>query len=525
MTHPLPRALFGRARVPLPTGAEAAAFDRKAIDGGVPQPVLMENAGRAAACVVQRLHPVGRIAVVAGRGNNGGDGVVLARTLAGWGRDVRLVVVGERPDPDPLLHGWGVATRRPSLGGGDPDPPDLTGADVVVDALLGTGTRGAPREPEARAIRAMNECGRPVLSLDVPSGVDADTGAVAGQAVRAALTVAFGAPKRGCLLHPGRERSGRIVAVEIGFPPWSDADASAFLVTPGWARLRRPRRRPATHKNAEGRLLLVAGSPAYGGAAVLSARAALRAGVGFLRVAAPPPLGPLLQGSVPEAVHVDATDEGALRAAVEASDAVAAGPGLGTGSGSGSVCRLLLGAREARPLLLDADALNLLARGGLPEWGEGDAPALLTPHPGEAGRLLGCGAGEIVSDPVGAARRIAGRFGAATLLKGTPSMVATRNGEAPLLVAAGGTSDLARAGMGDVLTGAAGAFLARGAAPEVAAGLGLHFTGRAAELSGAGESVLPTDVIEHLPAALAEEGDGASDLDLPSVILDLPPAR
>lgn len=532
---------FGRSRVFLPTGRESAAFDQRAIsETGVPSTVLMECAGRAAALVVQRLHPRGRIVVVAGGGNNGGDGVVMARSLTAWGRDVELVVAGERPDPDPLLHGWSLPrTSAPENADGLRDA--LGRADVVVDALLGTGIRGAPRDPAAAVIRSIAACGRPVVALDVPSGVDADTGAVGGEAVRADVTVAFGTPKLGCLMHPGRERAGRLVAVEIGFPPWSQDDASARLVTRGWAASRRPRRPPVTHKNAEGRLLLVAGSPELAGAAVLSARGALRAGVGFLRVAAPPELRGLLQAAVPEAVHVDAKDHDALTAAVRASDAVAVGPGLGTGSAAREGFRRLLEARADRALLLDADALNLLATDALdlPAADALDLPAdddsaeraptgggvLLTPHPGEAARLLACDPGDVLADPPGAARRISERHGAATLLKGTPSLVAPADPAEPLLVSGEGSSDLARAGMGDVLTGVAAAFLARGSTPSVAGGLALHFTGRAADLAGMGEALLPTDVARWMHEALAEDGDGASDLGLPLVLLDLPPAR
>lgn len=513
--------------MPVPTGAESAAFDARAIDDlEVPAPVLMENAGRAAAMILQRLHPSGRVGVVAGSGNNGGDGLVLARSLTTWARQVELFLVGDRPEPDPLLRGWTLTTHA--------DASDLTrrlaAFDIVVDALLGTGIRGAPREPQARAIQAMNQCGRPVVALDLPSGVDADTGRVPGEAVSAHVTVTFGAPKMGTLLHPGRERAGRLIAVEIGFPPWSEATgregelsppaASALLITPGWAEARRPRRPPVTHKNAAGRLLLLAGSEDFGGAAVLAARAALKGGVGYVRVAAPAGLGHLIQSSVPEAVYVDASDAEALASAVRASDAVAAGPGLGTGADARERLGTVLRSRETRPVVLDADALNLLARGEAAGWDP--SHALLTPHPGEAGRLLDREAGAVAGDPVGAVRELAERFGAAVLLKGIPSLVAPLHTEEPLLVSASGSSDLARAGMGDTLTGAAGAFLARGAPPVVAGGLALHFTGRAAALADAGEALLPSDVSAHLPQALAEGGDGTTDLGLPFVVLDLP---
>lgn len=511
-------SFFGRSRVPVPTGSEATAFDaRAARDAGVPERVLMESAGRAAAQCVQRLHPEGWVAVVVGKGNNGGDGLVLARALTAWGREVEVLEVGERSEPDPLTHGWDLSRRR--LEDEDALRRRLSGAGVVVDALLGTGIRGAPRPLQAGAIRSMNDAGSPVVALDIPSGVDADSGAAPGEAIRAAETIAFGAPKLGSLLHPGRERSGRVLAVEIGFPPWSAEDASVLLITPAWASECRPRREAVTHKNAAGRLLLLVGSPGLAGAALLSAGAALRAGVGFLRVATPPALRELVQGRVPEAVWVDASDASTLSEAVEASDAVAAGPGLGTGEEARRLLDVVTNAAAERAILLDADALNLLAQHPESGW----KAHLLTPHPGEAGRLLERDSREMAADPVDSARSLARRFGSAVLLKGTPSVVAPSSPEGELLVSASGSSDLARAGMGDVLTGVAGAFLARGASPRSAAGLALHFTGRAAARAAAGEALLPTDLIHHLPAALSEEGAGSSSLDLPFLLLDLPP--
>lgn len=514
---------MGRVFVPVPTGSQSAAFDRRAIESeGVPQPVLMENAGRGAAQVLTRLFPRGTVLVLAGGGNNGGDGVVLARTLQSWGRPVELLSDPGRPNPDPLLHGWEVS--------GEPIPDGdlrlaarLQAADVVVDALLGTGIRGAPRPAQARVIRAMNDTDRPVLALDIPSGVDADTGAVEGEVVRARATVAFGAPKLGTLLHPGREMSGRLLAVEIGFPPWKNQDVSGRLLTPEWAHRHRPRRPLVTHKNATGRLLLVAGSSRMGGAAVLAARGALRSGVGYLRVAVPEDLRSVLQSSVPEAVQVERDDPGALGEALAASDALAAGPGLGTDPETARLLDGLLAEAGHRPVLLDADALNLLAAGKLTQWDPaGSGPALLTPHPGEAARLLDRSSAEVADDPVQAARELARRYGAAVLLKGAPSVVATPREADPLLISATGSSDLARAGMGDVLTGSAGAFLARGADPAVAGGLALHFTGLAALLAGEGEALLPGSVAEGLVRALATEGAGTSPLELPSLVLDLP---
>ncbi len=531
----LPR---GVACLPAPTGAEAAAFDRLAQErDGVPGAVLMESAGRAAADLLQRLHPQGPVLVVAGAGKNGGDGLVLARTLVARGRNARLLVVGRRPHPDPLLHGWHLE-RRDLLDAAAVHPEHFTGAAVIVDALLGTGLSGAPRRLQGAAIEAMNDARAPVLALDLPSGVDADTGAVPGAAVRAVTTAAFGAPKLGTLLHPGRTLAGRIVALEIGFPPWGADDASALCITPGWAHTVRPRRSPTDHKNAGGRLLLVAGSPGMAGAAVLAARAALRAGVGYLRLALPASLFGTLHDALPEVVLVDAGDREALRAAVESSDALALGPGLGLGEKAAAALSVALeaffpgsegaggeGAEPARGLVLDADALNLLAaaRIRLPTGLPPDR-VLLTPHPGEAARLLEeAGAEGITADPVAAAGRIARRFNATVLLKGAPSLVASPEAR-PALLALEGSSDLARAGMGDVLTGAAGAFAARGLDARTAGALALHATGRSALLAGRGEALLPSEVAEGIQGALAPTAPAHDDplSSLETLLLDLP---
>ncbi len=529
---------LARAPLPVPTGTEAAAFDRRAIDSlGVPQPVLMENAGRSAALVLHHLHPDGRVVIIAGSGNNGGDGIVLARTLHSQGRSVRVFRTGGRPDPDPLLHHHPVPIHTLPGENGDLGVLEeaLQGTSVVVDALLGTGIRGAPREGASRiieGIRAGRAAGAHVIALDLPSGVDADTGGIPGVAVEADTTIAFGAPKLGILLHPGRAASGRIIAVEIGFPPWPSGSFGAEGITPEWAARTGPRRPPRTHKNANGRLLLVGGEPGMAGAVILAARAALRAAPGYLRIASDPSNRALLNGAVPEAVFVDALDPEALRQAGEASDAVAAGPGVAQGPLGPALAELLERLPGALPLCLDAGALRRLAAGGLPAvtgsgggGGRRGTHTLLTPHPGEAAALLEEDVDAIVGDPLGAARRGAERWGTAFLLKGEPTVVAAPGSDVPVRIALRGGSRFARAGMGDVLTGVIGGFLARGLSGADAGALALHRTGRAADHLDLGESLLPSDLPEALPRATEEQGPGWTDLPHPFVLLDLPAAR
>lgn len=518
MSPDSPRGAFGRPAALAPTAAEAARFDDEAIRGrGVPGAALMENAGRQAALLVHHLHPGGRVVALVGGGNNGGDALVCLRALAAWGRDVAAVVVGRRPEPDLPLHAWDL----PQVVAGDWTGP-LSSASVIVDGLLGTGLRGAPRGRFAQAIEAANEAPAPVVALDAPSGVDGTTGAVPGACIAADLTVAFGGPKLGTLLHPARNRCGRIVAVEIGLPP--GGRAGARLVTPGWVSRRLPRRPSVTHKNAVGTLSVVAGS-AMPGAAALAVRSAFRCGAGLVRVCAAPP-GAELVAAVPEAIFVGAADERAVASAVEAGAALVAGPGLGAGPEAARELEWALRARGRRAAALDADALTLLAggvAGGLEATG-GDGDVVVTPHPGEMARLAGASVAEVQRDRVGAARSLAESAGVVVLLKGAPTLVADPGGGL-LVSTCDAPSDLAAAGMGDVLTGAVGAFLAQRVPAFEAAGLALGTTDRAVAALDLGASLSASDIVEALPAALAERGAGPARLPFPFVVFDQLPPR
>lgn len=585
-----------RGPVPVQTADEAAAFDRRAIDAvGVPEPVLMENAGRSAALVARAVFFGGvsaagggsgrtsasrRPSVVAlvGSGNNGGDALVALRSFAAWDHPVRAVLVADRAPDDPLLHGWSVDVVTDEDLDDDELGRILGDADLVVDGILGTGVRGAPRERQARVIRVLNgiaegphgpgdhasladgpsSAGPAVLALDVPSGVDASTGAVPGEVVRADLTVSFGAPKLGALLHPARARVGRHVTVEIGFPPMLDDDASAFLVTPEWVARRLPRRPTDTHKNRVGRVVVVGGGAGMAGAAVLTGQAAFRSGAGLVQIASVAENREAIHGALPEAIFVDVTDAAALDAALDEADAVAAGPGLGTHEAASEVLRTVIGGGPSgpggtAPLVLDADALNLAAEGAVDLAGvAADRPVLITPHPGEMTRLMDGGAGEdSKGDSEGRdagerdaggpdertgpeasaaeiARRAVERFGCAVLFKGAPSLVASPEGS--LAVDSQSSSDLAVAGMGDTLTGVCAGLLAqdRGSDTARAGSLALYLTGRAATLASRGPGLTPSDVAERLPDAVNELLRGArseTDLALPFVILDADPAR
>jgi hydroxyethylthiazole kinase-like uncharacterized protein yjeF len=504
-------AVYGRELVAAPTAAEASELDRTALTSvGVPEPVLMENAGRSTALLLNRLFPLGRIVGVVGSGHNGGDAFVLLRNLAAWGRDVSWVSATHSQPPSALLHGFDI-----------PRPEDMelafAGAAVLVDGILGTGATGPPRAQAADAIARMNASRTPILAIDLPSGVDASTGRVPGPAVRAKVTVTIGSPKLGLMLQPARDFCGRLIAIEIGFPP--AAHAPALLITPEWADRRRPRRAPDGHKGTSGRLLILGGRPGMAGAAAIATKAALRAGAGLVYVASDPENRVVLQRLAPEAIFVDRDDEAALTSAVRQCSALVAGPGMGTDDTARSALERTIASSNV-PLLLDADALTYFASDRAALRREAELrPLLLTPHPGEMARLAGTEVTGVLEDRVAVARASAAEYGCVVLLKGAPSIVAHQG---PLLVGTTGSSDLATAGMGDQLAGAIGAFLAAGVEPADAAALGLFYGGRAADLAELDTALSPMDVSRLLPRAFRSPGRREAPFHLPFVSFDQP---
>ncbi len=514
---------------PVPTGTESRSIDRWAMEQvGVPPPALMERAGTHAASLIARHLGFGEttgVVVVAGSGDNGGDARIVARCLAAWGHQVHLLETGSDPRSELLTRGR--LTARPAA-----DIDDdllraiLVAADVVVDGMLGTGASGDLRGEVLRVARFLDELGErapTVVALDTPTGTDADTGEVVAHALRASATIAFGWPKLGTLLEPARSHAGRVIAVEIGFPELDPEDgptASWGVLDPSWARAVLPERSADTHKNEAGPVLVVAGSEGMAGAAILAGRAALRAGAGFLRIASVPANREIVQGALPEAVWVDRTDESALHAALAASRAVVVGPGIGTDAAAASVLRVVLDAGIS--VVVDADALTLVGRGeaDLPDAADGP-PTILTPHPGEAARLLGMDVADVQADRPAALELLRERTGAVVLLKGSPSLVAGVERRLDPT----GSSDLATAGVGDVLAGAIGGLVVRGVDAEQAAALGLWLTSAAARVAAHGPGLQSADLPDHLPAAMAETRAGRCVARIePWVTLDLPAA-
>jgi NAD(P)H-hydrate epimerase len=488
------------AEVWAPTADEMAALDRAAVEAGLAaERTLIEAAGRELAHRIAETWPHGSVCGLVGSGHNGADTMVALRTLAAWGRDVRAIRGGGTPPRPEVRAGWPLELESPEAFAAAPP----TGG-VVVDGLLGTGVKGAPRAPQAALLERANGLGLPIVAADLPSGADPTTGEVPGACVRADLTVCFGWPKLGLLRYPARGYCGRIEAVEIGFPPPSGDDAAgARVITARWVRELLRDRPPAGHKGTSGYLLLAAGAPGMAGAAVLAARSAYRAGAGIVRVYADPANREVVQRAVPGAIF--AAWNGELEDQAGWAHALAVGPGLGRAPGRRRLVEDLLAARcrsdgSHRPVVLDADGLNVFA---------GDADALaarlgpgdvITPHPGEMSRLVDRTTGTVTDDPAAAARSAAGRFGCVVVLKGNPTFVALPDGS--LRVAVTGGPALAVGGTGDVLTGAIGALLAAGAPSADAASAALVLTGLAADLTGFGDvGMVAEDIPESIPAA------------------------
>jgi NAD(P)H-hydrate epimerase len=485
----------------------------------------MENAGRGAAEVIARiLGPVQgrRVVVVCGKGNNGGDGFVAARHLLLRGARVAVWLAGRAEevggDARMNLDAWRAAGQPVTeLADADGVARDhlrasLAGAELVVDALLGTGVHGPVAGVLADAVAAINEAGRPVCALDLPSGLPSDGEAPAGPVVRAHVTATFGLPKLGLAVPPGLELAGRVELVDLGVPrAWLAAGLRTALLEPADVASLLPPRPVDAHKGRYGHLLVMAGSLGKTGAAVLACLGALRAGTGLVTCALPRSQQPVVAGAIAEAMTEALPETAAgslsaqavdrLLALLHRMDAGALGPGAGLDPETQTALREVI--RQAqRPLVVDADALTALA-GHLALVRNAAGPRLLTPHPGEAARLLGVGIPEVQADRLGAARRLAEATGAIVALKGARTIVAAPDGEA--VVNPTGNPGMASGGMGDVLTGIAGGLLAQGLDPGAALRAAVYLHGLAGDLAAEARGaagLLATDVAGTLPAAI-----------------------
>ncbi len=494
------------------------ACDRAAIEEyRIPGIVLMENAGLQVLDVLLEMNdgasPLST-AVVCGSGNNGGDGYVVARHLHNLGREavVYLVADPERLRGDALLNyqiaiKFGVPIRAATELTAAEFANALAGYEFVVDALLGTGIEGPVRGPARVAIQAINEAGRPVLAVDLPSGVEADGGGVMGEVVRAQSTVALAALKSCHVLSPACEACGEVVLAEISIPAdvIDAAEPRLLLGTAESVAMALPPRPAGAHKGTQGRVLVCGGAVGTAGAVVLAARGALRTGAGLVDVACPQAIYDLVGAGVTEAlVHPwdEAESTPVLDEWIAAANALVVGPGLGTGSPATELARSLVRSSPV-PTVVDADGLNALV-GDLEPLREAPAARILTPHPGEAGRLLEISTADVQGDRVGAARALADRSGSIVVLKGHRTLIAAP-GEVTV-VNPTGNPGMATGGTGDVLAGVIGALVGQGTDPFRAAWVGAWLHGTAGDLvaSDLGEaSLIAGDLADALPAAFA----------------------
>ncbi len=512
---------------PLPDAEAMRAVDRWAIEErGVAGLDLMEWAGAGVSQAVERLLADGPVTVVCGKGNNGGDGLVAARLLRNAGREVTVLCTAapedftgdaltnmrRLPGPPPVgLDGrvWGAVGEEAVA-----DP--LGTAAVIVDALLGTGFQGEPRGAVAQAIEAIEASEAPVVSVDVPSGVDASTGVITGLAVSAAVTTTFHASKPGLWIRPGKAHAGQVVEIDIGIPRGAPDGAVIGLIEPAvLAEL--PRRQPSGTKFVSGHVLVAGGSLGLTGAPAMAARASMRAGAGYVTACVPASLQTVLaSGATPELMTVglpdrdgSLTEEGVERV-LEASGrggALALGPGLGRSEGAFAFARRL--AQEAAvAMVLDADGLNAHA-GRLESLAARMGHTVLTPHVGELARLQECESADIEGARLEHVRAAAASASAVVVLKGDDTLVAEPGGT--VAVSRGGSPALATAGTGDVLTGVISALLAQGLEPFTAAAAGVWMHAEAGRLAaarlGVAEGVIASDVIEALPGARMGVGD------------------
>ena len=503
--------------------AEMRALDRQAIEGfGIPEDVLMENAGEAAFAVLGRAFGLAgkRFIIVCGVGNNGGDGFVLARRLHAVEAVLKVVVVGDQNRlRGAALKNRQILSRLPvkveALQDINHLAADLAACDVVVDALLGTGLSRPVAGLQHEVIERVNGSGKTVLSLDIPSGVHGDTGAVLGAAVRADLTVTFGLPKRGNLLWPGFGHCGTLYLSPLSFPP-SMIEAAGLQVAVN-APLPLPPRHPQGHKGTFGDALFIAGAGSYFGAPYLAAMSFLKAGGGYARLAAPAAMTPFLANQGPEIVFApqQATPTGsialgnkaALLELAERVDFVVLGPGLSLDAESQQLARELV-AELNKPLLIDGDGITALCEEPM-VLADRQAPTILTPHAGEMARLTGRSAIEVEADRIAVVQETAARLGTLIVLKGAHSLIGSPDRR--VFINLSGNSGMATPGSGDVLTGAIAAMFGLGLAIPEAVRMGVFVHGLAGDLATAetgADGLVASDILRALPAAMRQARAG-----------------
>jgi hydroxyethylthiazole kinase-like uncharacterized protein yjeF len=520
----------------LATASQMQELDRRAInEWGIPGVVLMENAGRLTYEAMIENFEIDEytdVLVVSGKGNNGGDGFVIARHLFNNGIPVKVALLAEPSGlkGDALVNFNIIKEMRIDIAIiDDAEKMDLFNslldeADVVVDAIFGTGLDSEVGGHYAQVIEAINEGDADIVSVDIPSGLSCDSGSIMGDCIVADLTVTYGLAKIGQVIYPGAEMVGDLVVVDISLPRnlLLQTNFDSFIAEPEQLFGIIPQRLPNDHKGSFGHLLIVAGSPGKTGAAAMSAQSSLRSGAGLVTLGVPSDLNPILETKLTEemTVPLPQTDDGLcapeafgkIMELLQDKSALVLGPGLGQGSGVTQLVPQLI--REIKvPTLIDADGLNALIE-SQEVLKEAQIPLVITPHPGEMARLTGKNTDEVQADRVGVAREFALSTGAVVVLKGARTVIADSDGT--VFINISGNPGMASAGTGDVLSGIIGGLMAQGVSPLDAAVLGTYLHGRTGDLAeeDVGEvSLTATDLLEYLPDAIQEVYEMQTEID------------
>lgn len=504
------------------TSEEMTLIDKKTIEEyGVSSLTLMERAGKAVAQRIKEHFKKGKVLIIAGPGNNGGDGMVAARYLKKAGFKVKVYLVFEKEklslEAKTQLERLRKA-RIPFLITRDLREEDLNGS-IIVDALFGTGLKREISGELAQLIDRINSSGAPVVAVDIPSGISSDDGSIMARAIRADLTVTFGLPKRGHLLFPGAEYTGRLYVEDIGFPEELLNSSSIKVELPDKELIRSliPERRRYSHKGTYGHVLIVAGSRGKTGACLMAARACLRSGAGLVTIGVPETLVSVFQSRVTDEMCLGLPDRGdgslskdALKEIIDFTEkkaqVLAIGPGIGVTEDTREIIKGLLGKIKI-PVVLDADAINCLE--DMPEVLKGKGNCIITPHPGEFSRLTGIAKEEVEKKRIDLASAFSLKYNVTLVLKGVPTVIGH---EGYVYINPTGNPGMAKAGSGDVLTGIVSGLMAQGLSGLNASILGVYLHGLAGDMGACDKglwSLLASDIIEYIPGAFKElKGDG-----------------
>ncbi|MBU4560961.1 NAD(P)H-hydrate dehydratase [bacterium] len=517
------------------TAEEMREIDRKTIASGIPSIELMENAGRAVAKAIKSHYRPLRgkeISIFCGKGNNGGDGLVIARLLAKEKAKIKIFLLTRKKElkKDPKTNLRKALKQKIEVIETDTSQKlkkfrqEIKKSDLIVDAILGTGIKGAPKGLEAKAIKFINSLKKPMVSVDIPSGVEGSTGRVSGEAIRADLTITFGLPKIGLVVYPGAEYVGKLEVAHIGFPKrfLSDKEIKVYLVTKEDISSYLKPRRPDTHKGTYGHLFVIAGSVGMTGAATLTSQAAslcfgaLRSGVGLVTLGIPESLNEIMEVKLTEGMTLPLPETKKKTLSLKAkeeilkfskkADALALGPGLSANKETKQLIRNLI-KKISLPMVIDADALNALVGhlSILQSRIQHPGSRIITPHPGEMARLIGKKAKEVQENRIKVAGDFAKKYKVIVVLKGARTVISDPKGN--ICINPTGNPGMASAGVGDVLTGMIGSFLAQRREPLEAAKMGVYLHGLAGDLAAqekGEEPLIASDVLEKLPQSFKQ---------------------